>query len=888
MEMKHLRSFLGKLMLVVAAMLCTTQMFAANVECYSRGVAHCILNDGSGNYPVVEAGEVFVSLTPDATPVWTEGTTASEVAVNIGNASAGTVKQNFYFWAKAKPGYKFIGWNTSKTGKTAAAGSETEGAPYLKTYTHWSAGSESAPKEQVMYAIFEKQVSADDEPQDLGNGVAAVRVENNEYAAGSSSKNFRVRIYFAEGLLFNGSASASQGVNPDAARYVTCKQGETSVGIVEVSTGAAWADASYTTYEPAYGTIELPHNIAPGEYDVHLPYSLFKTATGGVTAPYDFKVVVYADNEPLTILSTSPKEGYKWDADPESETTDGESLMVSITFDKYVDHVTADKAVLDNVLLKSGTGKTILPESITVSKLNNKIGLISYGKLPNGDYTFTLPEGVFVAANGLSHSAKTVNFSITGSKVDEWALPTYTTVSSTPQNNAAVRSLTKVEIEFAREGYDDPVGIMPGSNAVTATKVISWFDPENNDPEYVGDQRSENIENINVAVKAGKLVVTFAEPVAEECKVVINVPAGIINNLAMPVATMTKQEIYEAGGCTNAALSLNLNIEPKLIKVQDVTGIGFNSTYLTDEEGNFVKDENGEYIRVDEYKSLIDAQLVPPVNNGDGGDRITYMYFWYPEEFAALNYKGGASVVNITNGIEYEIAAIEFKTGGDHYRKNVIQLRLSSTNYIHSDRYDQGVYEVTLPDSAAITADGMFAQGIKFQFTYGDPSKAYFPDELDLDDYLGDYVMVKEEGEDVETTEAFTLAKTTEGKYVVENLCGSSLTIPVEASTGGSFVLKFTENTAGDAFMSTSGGDVVASAALNDGKHYIYIDEFALYFADGSYVPGGIRYYELLSETAIDKVKADASSSAIYNLLGQRIRTAKGIVIKDGKKYLVK
>lgn len=880
----------GKLMLVAVAALCSVQVKAADVECYSRGVAHCILNDGSGNYPVMEAGEVFVSLTPDATPVWSDGSAMSEIAVNVGNASAGTVKQNFYFWAKAKPGYKFIGWNTSKTGKTAAAGSETEGTPYLKTYTHWGAGTESAPKEQVMYAIFEKQVSADDEPQDLGDGIAADHVENNEYAAGSSSKNFRVRIYFAEGLLFNGAASASQGVNQEAARFVTCKQGEQTVSIAEVSTGAAWADETYTSYAPAYGTIELPYSITPGEYDVHLPYGLYKTASGSVTAPYDFKVIVYADNEPLKIVSTSPAENYKWNADPESETTDGESLMVSITFDKYIDHVTAYESILDGILLQSATGKSILPESITISKLNNKIGLVSYGKLPNGTYTFTLPEGVFVAANGLSHDAKTVHFSITGSLVDEWALPTYTSAVSTPQNNAAVRSLTKIEIEFARDDYDAPVGIMPGSGAVTATKIISWFDPENHDPEYTGEQRSENIEGINAAVKAGKLVLTFAKPVAEECKVAINIPAGILNNLAMPVATMTKQEIYEAGGCTNAALALTYNVSPKPVKVQDVTGIGFNSTYLTDEDGNFIKDEDGNFIRVDEYKSLIDAQLVPPVNNGDGGDRITYMYFWYPEEFVAINYKGGASVKNITNGIEYDIAAIEFKTGGDHYRRNVIQMRLSSTNYIHSDIYDQGVYEVILPDSAAVTADGMFAQGITFQFTYGDPSKAYFPESIDLDEYLGDYIMVMDEGEEADNLETFTLAKTDAGKYTIESLCGSPLSIPVEAGMGGTFVLKFTENTAGDAFMSTKGSDVVASAAINEGKHYLYIDEYALYFADGNYTLGGFRYFELRSETAINSVNARSSSasSPVYNLLGQRIKNAKGIVIKDGKKYIVK
>ncbi len=852
---------------------------ADDVDCFSRGVAYTILNDGSGKFPIVEAGEVYVSLTEDATPEWTEGSYTSAIAVNVGAATSGKVKQNFYFWARAKQGYKFIGWNTSKTGKTAAAGSTTEGAPYLKTYTHWSAGSESAPKEQVMYAIFEKLVDADSEPVDKGDGVAFSAVENNEYIIGSTSKNYNVKVVFSEGLQFIDKSKASEGygVNNALLPYVTCKgENDSLYKVVSVKINAAYADDTYTTYSDAYGLIELPNALPVGNYMVHLPYGLFNTKAGGVTGSCNFSVVIKNDDTPLTLVSHFPTKGYAWNADPENENTDGESIVVTLNYDKMITHVNEDK----EITLQSATGRTYKPVSFGISRLNASQGVISFPKLPNGTYTYCMSPNVFVGANGLGNDTLSFSFSVNGSKTDEWALPTYNEISATPSDGSVVRSLTQIRINLGREGYDEPVGIIVSNGNVKAEKVFYVYptdkDPE--DPEYMPVEQRESITGLSASVQKGVLIVDFETPYIDSALVEITVPAGIVNNLAMPIATMSKQEIYEAGGCTNPEIKLSYDVCPTTIPVKDVTGIGVFD--------HWEKDEQGRDVRYDSYTSLIDAKLVPPVNNGDGGDRITYIYFWYPEEFTELNYKEGASITNITTQTPYNIAAIEFKTGGDVYRKNVIQMRLSTENYIHSDVYDQGEYEVVLPGGIAHTADGMVNEGITFRFTYGDTGKAYRPEAIDLDIYLGNYRNVSEEGEVVEAPETFKLEKV-EDKYYVTELCGSSLAIPVEANKGG-FVLKFTENNDGAAFMSYSGGDVVANFAQQQGKPYIFIDQYALYFADGNNVVGGAIYYEQYDPNAIETLKHAGENVVLYNLSGQRSGGLKGYRFGKDMKIFVK
>lgn len=454
------------------------------------------------------------------------------------------------------------------------------------------------------------------------------------------------------------------------------------------------------------------------------------------------------------------------------------------------------------------------------------------------------------------------------SAMAESIIPEYDQVSSTPANEATVRSITSVSIDMSREGFDAPIGLMPGAEAVTATAD------------------GQNIEGVSAAVKGGQLVVSFSAPYVEKSVVTIHVPAGITNNLALPVATMTPEEIAQEGGCTNPAIDITLHVEPIELPVRDVTGIGFNAKYLQDEEGNYLKNEKGQYIRVDEYKSLIDAQLQPADEKGNGGDRVTVMYFWYDEEFQSIDYQGGASVTNLTTGTPINIASVTFKTGGDSYRNNVIELRLSTENYIYSDK-QQGVYEVTLPSGIAVTADGIKNQGKTFRFTFGDPGDYVEPEEINLALFEGNYKMMMEPGEELEDGQVMETFQITEieGQYYVTHLCGSSLQIPL-VQVGKDYVLKFTES-GDEAFMSATGGDVTILLQEKDGSQYIYLEQYGLYKGE-EVIVGGERYFERDTYDCIRGLQS-TTSNTLYDLAGRRLRHTpqRGIVIKNGKKVIL-
>lgn len=470
----------------------------------------------------------------------------------------------------------------------------------------------------------------------------------------------------------------------------------------------------------------------------------------------------------------------------------------------------------------------------------------------------------------------TILFSLLGfTTVAAQEIPQYDVAEVTPASGATVSALTTITVSLSREGYDAPIGIMPGAAAVEAVRVDGATETPLAAPKATVDKTN------------GNLLITFVEPCNTPGTVVVRIPAGLTNNLAMPVATMTTEEIIAEGGCTNPALTLTFNVEPSLLPVKDVTGVGYDAQYLQDADGNYIKDEKGQYVRQDKYDSLIDAQLTPAVSGSDDGDRVTVLYFWYDEKFASANYKGGASVTNITTGTSMGIASVGFKSGGDSHRNDVIEIRLSTADYIYSDQYHQGVYEVVLPEGIATTADGRKSGGKTFRFTFGDPEKAYVPEKFDLDPYLGDYKAVTEEGEDNPSDESFTLVKDGDA-YFVTDLCGYSLRIPVKPN-GSNLELEMTEAHNGEAFMSLKGGNVTMVASEREGKHYLYLDQYVINDANDDIFVGGIIYFEQQPKAlpdGINSVGTDAKTS-VYDLTGRRlVKARKGVSISQGRKVL--
>lgn len=420
----------------VAVMLIATvaQVMAADVNCYSRGAAYCILNDGSGNYPISAAGEVFVTTSADATPQYEAGEYITETVVNVGNATTGTVKQTFYFYARAKAGYKFIGWASTSTSKT---GNGEEGVALTKTLTHWAAGTEEQPKEQRMYAVFEKE---------------------------------------------------------EAAPVTT-----------------HWKEAG---------------------------------------------------------------------------------------------------------------------------------------------------------------------------------LPTYTVISSTPEDNGEQRSAYMVTFEMSHPDFSSPIGIIPDADKITATKNINGS---------VTDVEGD----IKPSVKDGKLIIEFTEPVAEECEVTLHVPAAITNNLLMPIAMMSAEELLAAGGCTNPELTLTFSVKPVIIPFVEI-----------------VNQSN---------HNLIDGLIEASVDDEkETGDMVTHIFVKYEEEMAkAIASADFGKYVTITRRETGENISISLYSNGlgmlfDGVRDyHYVDIVISSEKWINNINH-LGTYDVEILPGLAQTVDGMKSAGASFTFNYVD------------------------------------------------------------------------------------------------------------------------------------------------------------------------
>lgn len=838
-------------------------------------------------------------------------------------------------------------------------------------------------------------------------------VEEPVYKVGSTAKDWVLHINFDEPLAYRDFLGYAEHYGVDAAKaaQATCTAADgTQVKIVDL-----WVSGSFSANgSDAKAAIKFPYTMLPGVYDVYLPYGLFKTQSGDVTAETRFQVTVTGDDSPLTLKSFTPAEGYVWDASEATQTreTDGADVTATMTFDKVIARV----AKPDAAVLTANYGAVWHPEPY-ITILNKQSVAFSLGALPDGNYTLEVPAGVFIAANGKGNSPFTLHFSVNGSKSRQWALPFYNRPTTTPANNAVVETLDEVTFAFSRNGYAAPCALLssaasvsmlievypagadpndpdvlptvktealqgayltlsddgllavkmpytiespmrllvsvpegavsnlpdggasltarerfeqggcvnPAASVTIIVKGKSSVDPEgpdtpdpeqpgggedpDDDPwalptytditvtpadgstvkslasisialshddyddalglfpgmktaataEFVAGTSTTPVE-VTAAVKTGNLNITFAKPISEAGKVVVNIPKGMTNNLAMLVATMTPQEIYEEGGCTNPAMTLTFYVVPEDLPVRDVTGIGHDTEYKKDADGNFVKDEKGQYIRVDKYDSLLDARLDPAK-----GDRVTVIYFWYDMPFASLNYTGGASVTNVTTNTPVSIASVGFKSGGDSNRNNVIELRLASDSYIYSEEHHQGVYEVTLPAGIATTAEGVKSGGYTFRFTFGDPDQAYHPENFDFEPYVGRYEAVSREGEP-DYGETFELQHDGNG-YVITGLRQSSLDIPVGVR-GNGFVLRATAAD-GHSFASPSGGDVIVVFQYGSGSddvpsfedgarvptrpttpddskedYYIFIDAYVMKAPGQDTIEGGVTSYK--------------------------------------------
>lgn len=541
---------------------------ASAADYYARGVAHCILDDGSGTFPVSEAGEVFVGTTPDEVPTWVAGSAASTTITGPMTGTQASVK--FYFWARAKEGYTFLGWGSTKTSKSGTSGTERlEGQPWESKTTLWSAGTADAPKELVRYAIFRKNAAEDT----TGGGVKLLSVTGNTHTFGSTNAEWNVRLTYEVPLAYRDFAGYTDGYGTDKSLIAAITCTEKNNGNTVAVKNARVSGSPTSDGTDAYGLIFFPADMPVGTYSVHVPKGIFTTSLGMVTAAADFDVTVIPDATPFTIESTTPEEDYKWDASEatQSKETDGNFSTVTVTFNKNIARVDAEGK--DVVLTNNTTGRVSKPTICSVSATTNKrLGVIAFDTQPNGDYTFTLPADVFFDASGNGNAALELHFSVSGSKVNAWALPTYSSAIASPANNATVDELSEVSIIFSRTGFEAPIRLYLNTDVeATTVKEIYKEGVNYNDPDVLPDIESKNIPNVTLSIEGSELKVLFAQPIREATKVVIGIPAQAVINLNAREGTPAKT-IYEHGGCTNASMQLVINVKPSILTALETAG----------------------------------------------------------------------------------------------------------------------------------------------------------------------------------------------------------------------------------------------------------------------------------------------------------------------------
>lgn len=552
-----------KTLILLILGLCSAATVSA-ADYYVRGVARCILDDGSGNFPISDAGEVFVSTTPSATPQWTAG---EYVSNTISGPLSGSASVTFHFWARAKAGYTFVGWGTTKASKTASSGTAgLEGQPWASKTTLWSGKSEAAPNELVRYAIFRKNAE-----EDLsGGGVAMLSTDGTTHTENSTLNEWPVKIYFAEPLAYRDYSGYTEGygVNTSLISSITCTHratGKKSTIMTARVSGTIDAKGS-----DAYGIVYFPADLVTGTYDVHLPKGLFNTKSGNVTAACNFVLTVNADNTPFNIVSKSPTEGFSWNAGPDTnnEVSDGETVLVALTFNKFVASCAATDPGI--TLTNTTNGCEHLHRGYSISKINQKVGIIDLGGLPDGDYTFVLPANVFFDSSGRGNAALELHFSVSNSTYAAWTLPTYTQVTPSIGNNSTVSALNTIEFTMERAPYAAPTGLM-GNPKVSALKVSEKYTPgvDYSDPDNRPELVTENISGVSLEVVNGKLVVRFTDVFLSESKVVISIPAGAVINVPRS-STMTAEQLYKAGGCTNPSIQMTFNVLPGTTGIEGI------------------------------------------------------------------------------------------------------------------------------------------------------------------------------------------------------------------------------------------------------------------------------------------------------------------------------
>lgn len=565
--------------------------YAANNKpnvCYANFtlVAMLAQDDGTGklvNVESAEAGMLGLNYNPDASgkgavttePTWHSGSSYASEAISKPYTS-GTVYFPYTIFAKPNPGYEFVGWaSTSTSTNPSQKGTKVDDYSYYYAdlYTRTSVsnvnypgsgGIEGGPKTKKYYAVF-KKLEQMEEP----TGTTSVEVTEvkgtTELVEGSVNKNFSVDLVLNEDLPYDKPGSDKNAKPAEILKQfvtVTGANGNKSevasysltYEATDLGEGGTSGTGSFGTLYSCH-TIRLffPYGIKADTYTVHLPYGLYTTVNGNKTPTYEFTINVTADENPyLTIKSQLPTEGMtikyvKATQTKEPDNSKGEfdssKITAAIEFNEVVESI--DESKKDGVTLVNTTEGvnykplSVLRDAAIFGKVSGAVS-IAFPELVNGEYTLTIPEGLFVGA-AKTNEKITVHFTVSGFSA---TLKPYEMVTDhiSPKSGDMTQSIEKLsDITIS---YKEPVVALIGDDSKITVKGYT--------EEIVGEGEGANAVRTyydvftipSTKIEDGKLIVSFS-PALRTGLYEVNIPAGMAAN--MEPGTMTMAERVNAG-----------------------------------------------------------------------------------------------------------------------------------------------------------------------------------------------------------------------------------------------------------------------------------------------------------------------------------------------------
>ena len=585
------------LALLLLCALCSTQAKAIDYTCWTQAIYKMAVKGTSTTS--TECGQIYVStvLVTDESQIEavTEEITTDPL-YHYGPAAS--CKQDYYYYVKANEGYNFIGWGTLQPSSASWKPSSASYAPneankvgdyyWYKSTTSspYADNTEAKPTKLTRYAVFEK-VEKMEEPTGTTPVEVTAVTGTTELVEGSISKNFSVDIVLSENLPYEMPGSDKNAKpNESLKQFVTVKGANGNTSEV-ASYSLAYESNGGSSYSCHTIRLFFPYNIKTDTYTVHIPYGLYTTVNSNPTPTYEFTITVTTDENPyLTIKSQFPAEGFTIKYTAASQTSEPDAskgefeksnITAAIEFNEVVESI--DESKKDGISLTNSTvGVNYRPSNVIrnaamFGKVSGAVS-IAYPELVNGEYTLTIPAGLFVGSSKTNEEI-TIHFKITGFNSVQLKPYEMSTDQITPKANDMSQKIEMLQdITISYNGEFGPAKALVGD--VSNIKVQKYTEEIVDGVDSRGNDTHEPVRTYYpvsttpiVNVVDGKMVVSFFPAIEATGLYEVQIPAGMAAN--MEPGEMTMIEKVNAGyALTPAYPNLSFNVKAP-VKELEVT-----------------------------------------------------------------------------------------------------------------------------------------------------------------------------------------------------------------------------------------------------------------------------------------------------------------------------